>query len=176
MSRVFENNGEVIGRMAAHGKKDKDVDEIRNICKNRRAFHEYEIMDRLECGIVLVGTEVKSLRDGHCSLDDSYAKLDEGELWLIGSEIPEYAMGNRLNHKPKRMRKLLVHRRELAKFAGKASQKGFTLIPLSLYFKNGRAKVEVAVARGKQLHDKRESLKTADAKRDIQRAMSRKRS
>jgi SsrA-binding protein len=161
--------------MAGQGKKDKGADEIRSICKNRRAFHEYEILDRLECGIVLVGTEVKTLRDGHCSLDDSYAKLDEGELWLIGSEIPEYAMGNRLNHKPKRMRKLLVHRRELAKFVGKASQKGFTLVPLSLYFKNGRAKVEIAVARGKQLHDKRQSLKDADAKRDIQRAMSRKR-
>jgi SsrA-binding protein len=164
--------------MAGKGKtdrKDKGADEIRMISKNRRAFHEYEIVDRLECGIVLVGTEVKSLRDGHCSLDDSYAKLDEGELWLIGCEIPEYAMGNRLNHKPKRLRKLLLHRREMDKFAGKASQKGFTLIPLSLYFKNGRAKVEIAIGRGKQLHDKRESMKKADAKRDIQRAMSRKR-
>jgi SsrA-binding protein len=145
------------------------------ICRNKRAFHEYEIMDRIECGIVLVGTEVKSLRDGHCLLEDAYAKLEDRELWLIGCEIPEYAMGNRLNHKPKRERKLLLHRREIEKFVGKASQRGFTLVPLSLYFKNGRAKVEIAVARGKQLHDKRQAMKTADAKRDIQRAMSRKR-
>jgi SsrA-binding protein len=161
--------------MAANTKKDSAESEIHVVCRNRRAFHEYEILDRLECGIVLVGTEVKSLRDGHCLLTEAYAKLDEGELWLIGCEIPEYAMGNRLNHKPKRIRKLLLHRREMEKFAGKASQKGFTLVPLSIYFKSGRAKVEVAVARGKQVHDKRESLKKADSQREIQRAMSRKR-
>jgi SsrA-binding protein len=160
--------------MAEKGKKSETKDETRVVCRNKRAFHEYEIMDRIECGIVLVGTEVKSLRDGHCSLDDAYAKLEEGEVWLLGCEIPEYAMGNRLNHKPKRPRKLLLHRREIGKFAGKASQRGFTLVPLSLYFKNGRAKVEIAVARGKQLHDKRQALKKADAQRDIQRAMSRK--
>ena len=112
------------------------------IVRNQRAFHEYEILDRIECGIVLVGTEVKSLRDGFATLDDAYAKIDDGEVWLIGSEIPEYAMGNRLNHKPKRPRKLLLHRREIEKFAGKASQHGFTLVPLRLYFKDGRAKVE----------------------------------
>ncbi len=163
--------------MAAKGKKkDDDQDTIKVICRNKRAFHEYEISDRLECGVVLVGTEVKSLRDGHCQLDDAYAKIDDDELWLIGCEIPEYVMGNRLNHKPKRERKLLLHRRELAKFAGKASERGYTLVPLSVYFKNGRAKVEVAVARGKQLHDKRESLKKRDSQREIQRAMSRKRS
>ena len=161
--------------MAAKDKKDDAKEGIRTICRNRRAFHEYEVTDRLECGIVLVGTEVKSLRGNHCLLEDAYAKIDEDELWLIGCEIPEYAMGNRLNHKPKRPRKLLLHRRELAKFADKASQRGFTLVALSLYFKNGRAKVEIAVARGKQMHDKRESLKKADAQRDIQRAMSRKR-
>src|SRR5580704_16757104 len=121
--------------MAAKSKKDPSADEIRPVTKNRRAFHEYEVLDRLECGIVLVGTEVKSLRDGHCSLEDAYAKVDEGELWLIGCEIPEYAMGNRLNHKPKRSRKLLLHRREMNKFAGQASHKGFTLVPLSIYFK-----------------------------------------
>ena len=125
--------------------------------------------------MVLVGTEVKSLRDGHCSLDGSYAKIEESELWLIGCEIPEYAMGNQLNHKPKRDRKLLVHRRELAKFAGKASERGFTLIPTSVYFKNGRAKVEIAVARGKHLHDKREAAKKADAQREIKRAMNSRR-
>jgi SsrA-binding protein len=161
--------------MAEKGKKSESKDTVRVISRNKRAFHEYEIMDRIECGVVLVGTEVKSLRDGHCLLEDAYAKLEERELWLIGCEIPEYAMGNRLNHKPKRQRKLLLHRREIEKFVGKASQRGFTLVPLSLYFKNGRAKVEIAVARGKQLHDKRQAMKTADAKRDIQRAMSRKR-
>jgi SsrA-binding protein len=160
--------------MTKHVKSDKNGDEVKIIARNRRAFHEYEIGDRLECGVVLVGTEVKSLRDGHCNLEEAYAKLDGGELWLLGSEIPEYAMGNRLNHKPKRPRKLLVHRREIAKFAGKASQRGFTLVPLSVYFRRGRAKVEIAVARGKQLHDKRDALKTADAKREMDRAMSRK--
>lgn len=163
--------------MAGKGKKDdsKTKDNIRVVCRNRKAFHEYEVMDRLECGLVLVGTEVKSMRDGHCLLEEAYAKLDNGELWLIGCEIPEYAMGNRLNHKPKRPRKLLLHRREIEKFAEKASQKGFTMVALSLYFKNGRAKAEIAVARGKQLHDKRQALKKHDAQRDIQRAMSRKR-
>ena len=151
-------------------KTDRQGEDTKIVTRNRKAAHEYELSDRLECGVVLVGTEVKSLRDGHCSLDGAYAKVDDGELWLIGCEIPEYAMGNRLNHKPKRDRKLLVHRRELAKFAGKASERGFTLVPTSVYFRNGRAKVEVAVARGKQLHDKRQAVKTAEAKREMDRA------
>jgi SsrA-binding protein len=157
----------------AGGKAQAD-DGIRMICQNRRAFHEYEISDRLECGIALVGTEVKSLRDRHANLEDAYAKLEGGELWLIGSEIPEYAMGNRMNHKPKRPRKLLAHRREIDKFAGKATQKGFTLVPLRMYFKNGRAKVEIGIARGKKVHDKRQAARKADADREIRRAMSRK--
>ena len=146
-------------------------DNVRDICRNRRAFHEYHILERLECGIVLTGTEVKSLRERAGSLEDAYARIQDGELWLMGSDIPEYSRGNQMNHKPKRPRKLLLHRRELAKFAGKASQRGFTLVPLRLYFKHGLAKVELAVAQGKQLHDKREDMKKADAKRDIQRAM-----
>src|SRR6478735_9001104 len=152
--------------------RDRQNDEIRDVCRNRRASHEYEILDQLECGLVLTGTEVKSLRDGHAMLEDAYAKIEDGELWLLGSEIPEYAMGNRMNHKPKRPRKLLLHRREIARFAGKASQRGFTLVPLRLYFKEGRAKVELAVCRGKMLHDKRQSQKKADAQREIKRAMS----
>ena len=132
--------------MAGAKKPTKDADEIEPICRNKRAFHEYEVFDTLECGLVLTGTEVKSLREGAGSLEDAYAKIDGGELWLIGSDIPEYTMGNRLNHKPKRPRKLLLHRREIAKFAGKASQQGFTLVPLRMYFKEGRAKVEIAVA------------------------------
>ena len=153
----------------------KGGDDVKNVCRNRRALHEYEIHDTIECGIVLVGTEVKSLRDGHATLDDAYAKIERDELYLVGAEIPEYTFGNRLNHKPKRTRKLLLHRREIEKVAGKAEVKGFTLVPLRLYFKAGFAKVEVAVARGKQAHDKRETLKTKDARREIDRAMSAKR-
>ena len=155
--------------------KGKKVEEagIKPICRNKRAFHQFDVFDTLECGLVLTGTEVKSLRDGAGSLDDAYARIDEGEIWLIGSDIPEYAMGNRLNHKPKRPRKLLLHKGEIAKFAGKASERGYTLVPLRLYFKNGRAKVELAVARGKKLHDKRQDQKTAEAKREIGRAMRR---
>jgi SsrA-binding protein len=160
--------------MAKASKKGEAEGET-NICRNRRASHDYEIMDRLECGVVLVGTEVKSLRDGHASLEDSYAKIEGNELWLVGAEIPEYLFGNRLNHKPKRTRKLLLRRSEIAKFAGKASQKGFTLVPTRMYFKNGRAKVEIAVARGKQAHDKRQSLKAAEAKREMDRAMASRR-
>ena len=156
------------------GKKDTDGD-VQSICRNRRAFHEYEIFDTLECGLVLTGTEVKSLRHGAGSLEEAYAKIQDGEVWLIGSDIPEYAMGNLFNHKPKRPRKLLLHRREIGKFAGKASQQGFTLVPLRMYFRNGKAKVELAVARGKKLHDKRESQKTAEAKKEIRRAMKHRR-
>src|SRR5450755_2607721 len=155
----------------AGSKKPKEADDIQSICRNKRAFHEYEIFDALECGIVLTGTEVKSLREHAASLEEAYAKIDAGELWLIGSDIPEYTMGNRLNHKPKRPRKLLLHKREIAKFAGKASQQGFTLVPLRMYFKEGRAKVELAVAQGKQVHDKREAKKTAEANREIKRAI-----
>jgi SsrA-binding protein len=157
--------------MARKPSKD-EADGTKTICRNRRAFHEYEIADTMECGLVLTGTEVKSLREGSGSLEDAYAKIEDGEVWLIGSDIPEYSMGNRMNHKPKRPRKLLLHRREIGKFAGKASQRGFTLVPLRMYFKNGRAKVEIAVARGKQLHDKRQAQKKADAQREIHRAMS----
>ena len=157
----------------AQNRKDEDADDgIKQVCRNKRAFHDYIIGDRLECGIVLTGTEVKSLREGRSSLEDAYAKIDDGEVWLIGSDIPEYSMAHRMNHKPKRPRKLLLHRRELAGFAGKASQRGYTLVPLRMYFKNGKAKVELAVASGKKLHDKRESLKKADAQREIRRAMS----
>ena len=157
--------------MASNSKK-KDEDGIKIICRNKRAFHEYVILDRLECGLVLTGTEVKSLREGSASLEDAYAKIEDEEVWLLGSDIPEYTMGNRMNHKPKRPRKLLLHRREIAKFAGKAAQRGFTLVPLRMYFKNGRAKVELAIARGKQLHDKRQAAKKADAQKEIRRAMS----
>lgn len=157
--------------MAKPGKSDKSEDDIQIICRNRKALHEYEVFDTLECGLVLTGTEVKSLRERAANLEDAYAKVEDGEVWLIGSDIPEYSMANRLNHKPKRPRKLLLHKREIARFAGKASQRGFTLVPLKMYFRGGRAKVELAVVRGKQLHDKREAAKKREAQREISRAM-----
>lgn len=159
----------------ARNDKTKADDGTKDICRNRRARHEYDILDQIEAGLVLTGTEVKSLRVGQANLEDAYAKIEGGEVWLLGSDIPEYAMGNRMNHKPKRPRKLLMHRREIGRFAGKASQKGFTLIPLRLYFKNGRAKVELAVCQGKQLHDKRQDLKKKDADLEIKRAMNQRR-
>jgi SsrA-binding protein len=118
---------------------------------------------------------VKSLRAGFANLEDAYARIDDGEVWLIGAEIPEYTFGNRQNHKPKRPRKLLLHRREIDRFAGKASEKGLTLVPLRMYFREGKAKVELAVARGKQTHDKRESLRKSEAKRQIDRALAARR-
>jgi len=151
--------------------KDRDEEGIKLICRNRKASHEYLIFEKLECGLVLTGTEVKSLREGQGNLEDAYAKIDAGEVWLIGSDIPEYSMAHRMNHKPKRPRKLLLHRREVAKFASKASERGFTLVPLRMYFRRGKAKVEIAIARGKQLHDKRQALKNADAQREIRRAL-----
>jgi SsrA-binding protein len=159
----------------AGSKKQKEAVDVQSVCRNKRAFHEYEVFDTLECGIVLTGTEVKSLREHAASLEEAYAKIDAGEVWLIGSDIPEYTMGNRLNHKPKRARKLLMHKREIDKFAGKASQQGYTLIPLRLYFKQGRAKIEIAVARGKKQYDKREVKKKAEAAREIRQAMKARR-
>ena len=159
--------------MARNDKTNPDGEKV--ICRNRRASYEYDILDRLECGLVLTGTEVKSLRDGLATLEDAYARIDGREVWLIGSDIQEYAMGNRMNHKPKRARKLLMHRREIDRFAGKASQKGFTLVPLRLYFKGGLAKVELAVCQGKQQHDKREDMKKKDAEREMKRAMTQRR-
>ena len=155
--------------------KNKDPEGIKTICRNKRALHDYEILESLECGLVLTGTEVKSLREGSTSLENAYAKVDGGEVWMLGSDIPEYSMGNRMNHKPKRPRKLLLHRSEIARFASKASERGFTLVPLRIYFKNGLAKVELAIARGKQLFDKREAKKKADAQREIKRELSQRR-
>jgi SsrA-binding protein len=160
----------------ARQKDNKDeADHIKDVARNRRAFHDYEVLERLECGLVLTGTEVKSLREGQASIEEAYGKVEQTEVWLLGCDIPEYAMGNQLNHKPRRPRKLLLHRREIKKFADRASERGLTLVPLRLYFKNGKAKVEMAVCKGKQLHDKRQSLKKADADREIKRELSRRR-
>src|SRR4029079_8356524 len=154
--------------MAKDAKKGGEAEVT--ICRNRRATHDFEIHDKIECGIALVGTEVKSLRDGFGNLEDAFARIEDGEVWLHGAEIPEYLFGNRLNHKPKRPRKLLLHRREIEKFAGKASQRGFTLVPPQMYYKDRRAKIELAVCRGKQMHDKRQDQKKADAQKEIRRA------
>lgn len=156
-------------------KKSGSDDGISIICRNRKASHEYEILEKLECGLVLQGTEVKSLREGKAILDEAYAKVERGEVWLMNADIPEYTFGNWMNHDPRRPRKLLLHRREIQKFASRASEKSLTLIPLRMYFKNGRAKVEIALGKGKQLHDKREAKKKVEAQREIQRAISDKR-
>jgi SsrA-binding protein len=144
------------------------------IAQNRRARHEYEVLDTLECGIALVGSEVKSLRAGKLSLDEAYGRERDGEVWLIGSDIQEYVQANRLNHNPRRQRKLLMHRREIKKFAHRAHEQGLTLIPLKMYFKEGRAKVLMGLCRGRKAYDKREAMKQSEVRRDIQRAMRRK--
>ena len=157
-------------------KNDKDQAEgLRTICRNRRASHDFEILQAFECGLALSGTEVKSLRLGKASLEGAFARIEQGEAWLYKAEIPEYAMGNWTNHEPKRKRKLLLHRRELAKLDAETSQKGCTLIPMRIYFKGSRAKVELALARGKKQHDKRETLKEKDAKRHMARALGTRR-
>ena len=152
-------------------KKGSDAPAERVVAENRKARHEYEILDSLECGIALVGSEVKSLRVGRMSLDEAYGRIDGTEVWLIGCDIPEYEKANRLNHQPKRPRKLLLHRREIAKFAGQAFEKGLTLVPLKMYFKHGRVKLLLGVGRGRKAHDKREKLKAATASRDIEIAL-----
>ena len=147
----------------------------RVIAENRKARHNYHVLDTLECGIALVGSEVKSLRGGQLSLDEAYGRVEGDEVWLVGANIAEYSYSHALNHVPKRRRKLLLHRREIKKFAGQAYEKGLTLVPLKVYFKAGRAKVLLGICRGKQSHDKRDSMKKRDAQRDIDRAMRRKR-
>jgi len=145
------------------------------IAENRRARHDYHLLERLEAGLVLTGTEVKSLRDGKATLQRAFADVRDGELWLVGAHIAEYAQGNLANHDPDRDRKLLVHRRELDSLIGKVQEKGLTLVPTKLYFKNGRVKVELAVARGKEQRDKRRDIAKRDAERDIARALRRRR-
>jgi SsrA-binding protein len=155
-------------------KPDAAHDNERVIAVNRRARHEYDVLESLECGIMLVGSEVKSLRTGKLSLEEAYGRVRDGEVWLIGCDIPEYLQANRFNHDPKRPRKLLMHRREVLKFANRAFEQGLTLIPLRMYFKEGRAKVLLGLCRGRKLHDKRENIKKADMKREIERAMRRR--
>ena len=141
------------------------------IAKNRKAYFQYEILEKIEAGVVLTGTEVKSIRNRDVSINESFAHLNNGEIFLYEMHIGEYKQGNRQNHEPKRVRKLLLHKREIAKITGKIKQKGYTMIPLSLYFKEGVVKVELAPVRGKTKIDKRENIKKRDIDREIQRAM-----
>ena len=136
------------------------------ICANKRAFQEYHVEERFEAGMVLVGTEVKSLRAGKANLGDAFVLVRDGEAWLHNLHIAPYAFGNRENHDPERQRKLLLHKREIAKIFAKTRQEGYTAIPLRLYFKYGKVKVEIGLAKGKKLHDKREDLKIKDLKRE----------
>jgi SsrA-binding protein len=145
------------------------------IVDNRRARHDYELLDRFEAGLVLTGTEVKSLRQGRVSLGQAFADLRDGELWLVGAEIATYEQGNIANHEPARDRKLLLHRKELASLYGKVREKGLTLVPTRMYWKDGRAKVELALARGKQTIDKRRDIAKREADRAMQRALKSRR-
>ncbi len=145
---------------------------LKTITVNRKAYHDYHIEDTAEAGLVLTGTEIKSIRAGRVNLRDAYASAENGELWLLGAHIAQYQAGSRYNHEPKRPRKLLLHRKEIAEFSGAVMRKGLTIVPLRLYLKNGIAKVELGVARGKKAYDKREAMAQRDAQREIQRALS----
>jgi SsrA-binding protein len=145
------------------------------IASNRRARHDYTIEDTVEAGLVLTGTEVKSLRAGRASLVDGFGQITDGEAWLHGVHIPEYTQGTWTNHEPRRIRKLLLHRKEIDKLASSVSERGLTLIPLSLYFSDGKAKIELGLARGKRTYDKRQDLAKRDAAREVERALRRRR-
>ncbi|HEX5521481.1 MAG TPA: SsrA-binding protein SmpB [Longimicrobiaceae bacterium] len=140
------------------------------VVRNRKARHEYHILETWEAGLVLQGTEVKSLRDGRANLQDAFARIDRGEVFLYNLHISPYEAGNRFNHDPLRPRKLLLHRREIRKLIGEVEQQGLTLVPLEIYFRRGRAKTTLALVRGKKLHDKREDLRRRDAEREMERA------
>src|SRR6187549_1749870 len=147
----------------------------KTISENRKARHDYHLLERYEAGVVLSGTEVKSLRDGGASLQQAYADVRDGEAWLIGAHIAEYGQGSVFNHEPDRDRKLLLHRKEIASLYGKVRERGLTLVPTRLYFKDGKVKVELALARGKEQIDKRRDLAERDAKRQMERALKARR-
>ena len=156
------------------GKKKKaknDDPNSRTVCRNRKARHLYDILDELECGIVLKGSEVKSIRNNKISIDEAYARVRDGEVWLMGCDIAEYPQATVMNHEPRRPRKLLLHKREVNKFAETADHQGLTLIPLAVYFTRGIVKVKLAVAIGRKLHDKRDKIKKQSDKQEMRRAM-----
>ena len=164
-----------VERKAAAAKKAGDAKGgKRLIASNRKARHNYSILDVFEAGVVLVGTEVKSLRDGQASLADAFATVDDGEIWLRNLHIPEYHHGSWTNHAARRNRKLLLHRREIDTLLGKIRDGNLTLVPLSMYFIDGKVKVELALARGKQAHDKRQDLARRDAEREVVRELGRR--
>ena len=146
-------------------------EKVKIIAKNRKARHDFEILETIEAGIVLTGTEVKSLREGRANLKGSFARIERGEVFLHGTNISEYDMGNRYNHDPQRPRKLLLHKREIWRLMGKVDERGLTLVPLLLYFSKGRAKVELGLAKGKRDHDKRDAIARRDADREAARAI-----
>ena len=147
---------------------------LKMIARNRRARHDYHIEEVYEAGLVLTGTEVKSLRAGRASLTDGFGQISDHEIWLHNVHIPEYTQGTWTNHEPRRTRKLLMHRREIDKLASETTERGLTLVPLALYFKDGKAKVELALARGKRSYDKRHDLAARDAAREVDRALRRR--
>lgn len=151
--------------------KDETTDALEPIARNKRARHDYEIIDTWETGIVLTGTEVKALREGKANLTDSFGIVKDGEVFLLNLHIGAYGLGNVHNHEPTRTRKLLMHRREIRRLIGAVERQGLTLVPLDLYFLRGRVKAKLALVRGKQQHDKREDLKKKDAEREIARAL-----
>jgi len=153
----------------------KGREPVKVIATNRRAGHDYFIDERLEAGLVLTGTEIKSIRDGHINLREGYARIIDGEPWLVNVHIAPYEQGNRYNHEPMRDRKLLLHKDEISSLVGKVRQRGYTLIPLQVYLKHGKAKVELGLARGKHQYDKREAIAARDARRDIERSLSERR-
>jgi SsrA-binding protein len=150
--------------------KTEEGRALRIITTNRKAHHDYHILDTIEAGVALQGTEVKSLRAGRINLKDSYAEIRDGELYLVGVHISPYEQGNRFNHEPERPRKLLLHKREILKLGYKAREKGLTLVPLRVYFKASRIKVELALVKGKRAYDKRAAIADREAKRDLDRA------
>jgi SsrA-binding protein len=153
----------------AKGKKRKV--EAGDVASNRQASYRFDLLERLECGMVLAGTEVKSLREGGAQIKDGYVNIAEGELWLQNVHIPPYAPAARENHEPERPRKLLAHRREIERLMGRVAERGLTIVPTRIYFKDGRAKVEIALGRGKDRFDKREGIKAREQRREVDRAI-----
>jgi SsrA-binding protein len=157
--------------MVAKAKAKGEGDGHKVVCRNKRAWYEYEILERMEAGLALMGTEVKSLRDGRANLKDSYGRVRNGEVFLVEAHISPYSHGNLANHDPLRERKLLLHKKEIRRLTGKVQERGLTLVPLQIYFKGGKAKVELGLARGKRLFDKRAAIKKRDERRDLMREL-----
>jgi SsrA-binding protein len=162
--------------MAKSGNKNPSEEEkVRIIARNRKALHDYKVLSQLECGLVLQGSEVKSLRSNQANISDSFARIEKGEIWLYGMDIPEYTEANQLNHKAKRRRKMLLNRSEIRKFEVEMKTRGKSLIPLELYFKKGKAKISLALGLGQKFHDKRENIKKKETQKDIASFQARKR-